>query len=401
MQEYSFVIDIKGNKLDMTKAEKAWYKVRKGKARLLNCNPLTIQLLYEIKTPINDDKIKVGVDIGLTTGIAIVQECKTKNKVLFKAELHHRRDVKVLMTLRREYRRSRKHYTTRYRKARFLNRGNSKRKGRIPPSVKTHKDEILRLLKSLNRNIRIDEIHHEDTAFDIRAITDGYKPYKWEYQVSNRLDENIRKAVILRDNRKCVLCGKVNCMLEVHHIIPRRMNGGNTLSNLITLCTNCHDKVTGDELSYTTQLQGKIKGFNNKVLQTDSIIQIGKNYLYYGYLEIADLCKTNGGDTANKRIDWNIEKTHSNDAVVITDLNVKESNLDVLEYIIKPIRSKRQYNKENKGSKFKHGDIVSYTNKKGEKGIYKIQAILIAGTQKGKYKLQEIKTKKKGRTRNG
>lgn len=59
----------------------------------------------------------------------------------------------------------------------------------------------------MNKWINIKNYWLEDVSIDIRALTDGYKPYKWQYQKSNRLDENMRKAVIIRDGCKCMeLC---------------------------------------------------------------------------------------------------------------------------------------------------------------------------------------------------
>lgn len=109
------------------------------------------------------------------------------------------------------------------------------------------KQATMRVIKTLNKFVKIDSYYLEDVAIDIRALTDGYKLYSWQYQKSNRLDENIRKAVILRDKCKCMECGKSKCKLEVHHIKPRRLNGSNTLNNLITLCEKCHDKTKGKE----------------------------------------------------------------------------------------------------------------------------------------------------------
>ena len=98
-----------------------------------------------------------------------------------------------------------------------------------------------RLLKFVD----VKEICLEDVAIDIRALSEGKKLYRWQYQKSNRLDENIRKAVILRDGCKCMECGKQNTILEVHHIVPRRLKGKNNLGNLITLCSSCHQKTEG------------------------------------------------------------------------------------------------------------------------------------------------------------
>lgn len=48
-----------------------------------------------------------------------------------------------------------------------------------------------------------------------------------------KLDENLRKAAIIRDNYKCQECGKSNCKLEVHHIQARKYSGADTIGNLI------------------------------------------------------------------------------------------------------------------------------------------------------------------------
>ena len=52
---------------------------------------------------------------------------------------------------------------------------------------------IIRVIHWLNKWINITNYWLEDVSIDIRALTDGYKPYRWQYQKSNRLDENIRK----------------------------------------------------------------------------------------------------------------------------------------------------------------------------------------------------------------
>lgn len=51
---------------------------------------------------------------------------------------------------------------------------------------------------------------------------------------------SIRKKVLERDNYKCVKCGQP--AQEVHHLIPLSKGGTTTLSNLISLCKDCHDR---------------------------------------------------------------------------------------------------------------------------------------------------------------
>jgi 5-methylcytosine-specific restriction endonuclease McrA len=50
----------------------------------------------------------------------------------------------------------------------------------------------------------------------------------------------LRQQVILRDGRRCRRC-ETRHQLTAHHIRPREDGGSDDLSNLITLCENCHD----------------------------------------------------------------------------------------------------------------------------------------------------------------
>lgn len=358
--EYCFVVDINNRPLAPTKVNRGWYLIRKGKARLINKYPMVIQLLREVND--NTTEIVCGIDDGSShVGIALVQKCKTRNKVVFKGTIEQRQDVKKLMESRYGYRRYHR-YHKRYRKARFNNRASSKRKDRLAPSIKQKKDAILRVLYHLNKWINIQEYHLEDVAIDIRAMTDDYKPYRWQYQKSNRLDENLRKAVILRDGCRCQECGKSNCKLETHHIKARRYGGADTIGNLITLCENCHQKTEGREEEFEERYFKKIK---SKLKRFDYAMHVmqGKTYLREKISELGMLHLTTGGDTANKRIEWDIEKSHSNDAVCITDLYSDTCN--VKEWIIKPMRRQSKAKTDNVLG-IRHRDLVSYTYRNGE-----------------------------------
>lgn len=364
--KYCFVLDYDGKPLSPTKENKGWYLIRKGRATLEKKYPMTIRLNKKIKDEdVDKSNIHVGVDDGSKhVGLSIVQEGQKRNKVVFKSTIELRQDVKKLIENRRGLRRY-KRYHKRYRPCRFNNRKSSKNKGRIAPSIKQKKQSIIRIVKELNKYIRINQIHLEDVAIDTRALTDGYKTYKWQYQKSNRLDENIRKATIIRDNNTCQMCKKSNIMMEVHHIVPKRLNGSNSIHNLITLCKSCHKKITGKEEQYIDILQSIIGNKNFNFLNHASHVMIGKSYLQQELSKIAYLRLTTGGDTANKRIDWDVDKSHSNDAVVVTNL-IPSKDLNIEEYIVKPIRRKSKAIYDNVNG-IKHRDIVEYTYRNGEK----------------------------------
>ena len=58
------------------------------------------------------------------------------------------------------------------------------------------------------------------------------------------LTTSLRSKVACRDNFKCQLCGRDITVLarQIHHVIFTGMggNGDNSMSNLLTLCFDCH-----------------------------------------------------------------------------------------------------------------------------------------------------------------
>jgi len=91
--------------------------LKQGKAKVIQRTPFTIQLLYETTEHIQP--VTVGIDDGgIHVGIAAVSHGQS----LFQQEVVLRSDIKSKLDTRRQYRRSRRHRKTRYRKPRFLNR---------------------------------------------------------------------------------------------------------------------------------------------------------------------------------------------------------------------------------------------------------------------------------------
>jgi len=71
------------------------------------------------------------------------------------------------------------------------------------------------------------------------------------YEHDRKIPDDIRVAVLTRDNFSCVECGwnrtmlsreDPRKMLELHHIKHHKDGGENTEENLKTLCNVCHDK---------------------------------------------------------------------------------------------------------------------------------------------------------------
>ena len=65
MVEYSFVVDLAGNRLSPCNKNKSYYLIRKNKAKMLNKFPMVIQLQKIVNDDKNDDvKNFLGIDDG-------------------------------------------------------------------------------------------------------------------------------------------------------------------------------------------------------------------------------------------------------------------------------------------------------------------------------------------------
>ncbi len=362
-KSYAFVLDASKKQLDPTIEQNAWRLVRQNKATLVSRFPMVIQLHKTIEDP-NADEVRCGIDDGANhVGIALIQKCQTRNKVLFKGTIEQRKDVKKLLELRRVYRRCHRYHKW-HRPERFNNRASSKMSGRLPPSILQRKQAVLRVIDRLRQWVRIDGYWLEDVKIDIRALTDGYRPYRWQYQKSNHLDNNLRLAAIYRDGCRCMECGKTKTRFEVHHITPRKAGGADTISNLITLCPACHARTFGREGQFADRYYAMIgsKGNIAGLKDAESVMQ-GKHWLHEQLRIRGTLALTTGTDTANKREDWDIPKTHADDAICIT--NLEPESIDVPSWTIRPMRRK---SKASAGETcgFRHRDYVTYTYRNGE-----------------------------------
>jgi hypothetical protein len=229
-----YVKNKNGNPLMPCKPAKARKLLRDGKAKVVNRCPFTIQLLWDCEE--NVQEVTVGIDKGSNvTGFS----CVGNGKILMSGEIHHRTDIKDKMDARRVNRRNRR---TRkwYRPKRFANRASSKRSGRLPPSIKVNAEEVIRVVRKIPLPISLIVV--EDVQVDIARLNNPHL-HGALYQESNRIDENLRIATLMRDGYQCTQCGKKNTRMDAHHIIWKENGGKDTIENLITLCKGCHQKV--------------------------------------------------------------------------------------------------------------------------------------------------------------
>ena len=238
-----YVLNKHGHPMMPCSPSKARHLLKEGKAIVKKRTPFTIQLRYGssgYKQP-----IILGVDAGSKT---IGLSACTETAELFAAEVTPRNDVVELLATRREFRRSRRSRTNRYRQPRFDNRTHSKHKGWLAPSVEVKIQEHITSLKRVCALLPISKVVVETAEFDlqlIKAIEEGEPvPEGEDYQKGEQLGSyNVRQYVFYRDGYKCRCCGKFGKGIKLHaHHLESRKTGGNAPDNLVALCDDCHKK---------------------------------------------------------------------------------------------------------------------------------------------------------------
>lgn len=59
--------------------------------------------------------------------------------------------------------------------------------------------------------------------------------------------EGLRERRLEIDGYQCSNCGSTES-LQVHHVVPESLGGVDEVSNLRTLCADCHDKAHGSAI---------------------------------------------------------------------------------------------------------------------------------------------------------
>lgn len=302
-----YVQDIDGSPLmPTTRHGKVRRLLKANKATVISLCPFTIKLLY--KTSDYKQEITLGVDAG-TKHVGL--SATTKSKELYASEVILRSDVVDLLSTRRELRRTRRS-RLRYRKPRFMNRIKSKKRGWIAPSVYHKIDSHIRIIGFVYSILPVSKLVIEVAQFDTQKIKNPEISGK-EYQEGEQLGFwNVREYVLARDGHKCQHCkGKSkDPILNIHHIESRK-TGGDSPSNLITLCETCHKEFHKGKI--------KLKVKRSASLRDAAVMGIMKWRLYDKLKSLYPNVKmTFGYITKHDRINHGIEKSHVSDAFVIS-----------------------------------------------------------------------------------
>ena len=209
--------------------------LKSGLAHVVHRIPFTIQLDYDTT------EITQPITLGIDAGSKFIGVCATTDKKeLYAANVELRNDIVNKLSTRREQRRTRRN-RLRHRKYRFNNRVSSKHKGWIAPSVDNKIQTHITVVKNAYKILPISRIVVETASFDVQKIKNPNVEGE-DYQNGEQKGFwNIREYVLWRDGHTCQHChGKSgDKILNVHHLESRK-TGGNSPSNLITLCETCH-----------------------------------------------------------------------------------------------------------------------------------------------------------------
>lgn len=280
------------------------YLLRHGKAHVVSRVPFVVQLDYESTT--YTQEVSLGIDAG-SKHIGV--SASSERKELLAAQVELRSDVVNLLSTRRELRRTRRNRKTRYRKVRFDNR--KKKDGRLAPSIEQKVESHLKVIRLAHKLLPITKITIEVAQFDAQKIKNSDINGE-EYQQGEQMGFwNVREYVLARDGHKCIQCkGKSrDPILNVHHLESRKI-GGNSPSNLVTLCETCH------KAYHRGEFELKIK--RGSSLRDAAVMNIMRWAFYErAKEEFGNVNLTYGYITKHTRIENGIAKTHAADAFCI------------------------------------------------------------------------------------
>ena len=280
------------------------YLLRHGKAHVVSRVPFVVQLDYESTT--YTQEVSLGIDAG-SKHIGV--SASSEKKELLAAQVELRSDVVNLLSTRRELRRTRRNRKTRYRKVRFDNR--KKKDGWLAPSIEQKVDSHLKVIRLVHKLLPITKTTIEVAQFDAQKIKNPDIKGE-EYQQGEQMGFwNVREYVLARDGHRCIHCkGKSrDPILNVHHLESRK-TGGNSPSNLVTLCETCH------KAYHRGEFELKIKRGNS--LRDAAVMNIMRWVVYErAKEEFENVHLTYGYATKHTRIENGIAKTHAADAFCI------------------------------------------------------------------------------------
>lgn len=314
---YIYVVDSNGTPLMPTSRlgmVRRWLKT--GQARWFGNSRHTIQFVRPVTT--NTQELTLGVDAGFHLGLSVVG-----NKREYYASESLRKSEKDRITSRRELRRSRRN-RLRHRQARFDNR--RRKDGWLTPSMQHRLDFTIREIKRLYTFLPIANLVVEITPFDNQKLLNfNIKPWEYTHGKMNGF-KTIKDYLLARDNYRDALDGKQYpaSQLRVHHLVQRKDGGTNQPDNLVLLSDINHSQTNHNNGSLAKLRENRQKALDYRGAYFMNILATRLGDYFDEYTT------TQGYLTANLRQEYQIEKSHLNDAFIIaggTDTTLRTNNV--------------------------------------------------------------------------
>ncbi len=177
----------------------------------------------------------------------------------------------------------------------------------------------MRLIELVKEVLPISKTIVEVANFDIQKIKNPEIEGSGYQNGEQKNFWNLREYILHRDEHKCQ---NPNCknkskqpILEVHHIGYWKEDRSDRPGNLITLCDKCHTPKNHKKKGFLYGWQPKVKSFRPETFMST----VKKRLSRVADVRPQDAFKiTFGYITKSNRIKYSIEKTHYNDAFVIS-----------------------------------------------------------------------------------
>ena len=317
-----FVVDQHKQPLMPCSEKRARLLLARGRAVVHRRSPFAIRLKERKREECAVQPVVLKFDPGSrTTGIALARvEMTLEGEVhhaLHLSELTHRgQQVSRCLSLRKGYRRRRRSANLRYRPPRFQNR--RRPSGWLPPSLRSRVDNVLTWARRYRRWIPLSRLEVERVKFD-QALMKNPELKGVAYQQGELAGWEVRAYLLEKFGRHCAYCGKSDVPFELDHVLPRSRGGPNRVSNLVLSCHDCNaakGNQTAAEFGYP-QVQKQAR-----TPLKDAAAVNATRFALVDALRVLGLpMRTwSGGRTRWNRARFQVEKTHSHDALCVGDL---------------------------------------------------------------------------------